>query len=79
MRLLSGLVKPKSILSLILLPPLTISEYGKVINRKPYLYYALANSNTLLCPLAYVTAQIPFKATSITPYGTTLMTSTLHT
>ena len=79
MRLLSDLIKLKSILSLILLPPLTISKYGKVINRKPHLYYASANLNTLLCPLAYVMAQVPSKATSITPYGTTLMTSTLYT
>ena len=56
MRLLSGLVKPKFILSLILLPPLTIFEYGKVINKKPYLYYTSANLNILLYPLVYVTA-----------------------
>ena len=56
MRLLSGLIKPKFILNLILLPPLTISKYGKVINGKPYLYYTLANSNTLLYPLVYITA-----------------------
>ena len=79
MRLLSGLIKLKSILSLILLPPLTISEYRKVINRKLHLYYTLANLNILLCPLVYIIAQVPSKATLITPYGTTLMTSTLHT
>ena len=55
-RLLSGLTKLKSILSLILLPPLTTSKYGRVINRKPYLYHALANLNILLCPLAYIIA-----------------------
>jgi len=55
-RPLSGLVKPKSILSLILSPPLTIFKYGKVINRKPYSHYALANLNILLYPLAYITA-----------------------
>ena len=44
-------------------------------NKKPYLYYALANLNTLLYPLAYTTAQIPFKAILITPYKTTLTTS----
>ena len=55
-RLLSSLVKPKSILSLILLPPLTISKYGKVINRKPHLYYVLANLNILLYFLAYTMA-----------------------
>ena len=79
MRLLSGLVKPKFILNLILLPPLTISKYRKVINGKPYLYYTLANSNILLCPLVYVTAQAPFKAILITPYRTTLITSVLYT
>ena len=78
MRLLSGLIKPKSILNLILLPPLTISKYRKVINKKPYLYYALANLNILLCPLVYVTAQAPFKAISIMPYRTILITSTLY-
>ena len=55
-RLLSGLVKPKSILSLILLPPLTISKYRKGANKKLHLYYALANLNILLYPLAYITA-----------------------
>ena len=79
MRLLSGLIKPKSILSLILLPPLTISKYGKVINGKLYLYHALANLNILLYPLAYIIAQALSKAILITPYGTTLMTSTLYT
>ena len=79
MRLLSSLIKPKSILSLILSPPLTISEYGKVINKKLHLYHTSANLNILLCPLAYITAQTPSKATLITPYGTTLITSTLHT
>ena len=79
MRLLSGLIKLKSILSLILLPPLTIFKYKKVINRKLYLYYTSANLNILLCPLAYATAQVLFKATSITPYGTTLITFTLYT
>ena len=56
MRLLSGLIKLKFILSLILSPPLTISEYRKVINKKLYLYYALANLNILLYPLVYITA-----------------------
>src|SRR5580692_8953881 len=79
MRLLSGLIKPKFILSLILLLPLTIFKYEKVINGKLYLYHALANLNTLLCPLVYVTAQAPSKATLIMPYKTTLMTSTLYT
>ena len=79
MRLLNSLVKPKSILSLILLPPLTIFKYRKVINKKLHLYYALANLNTLLCPLVYIMAQVPFKATLIMPYGTTLITSTLRT
>ena len=79
MRLLSGLVKLKFILSLILLLPLTISKYRKAINGKLHLYHTLANLNILLCPLAYITAQAPSKATLITPYGTTLMTSTLYT
>ena len=79
MRPLSGLVKPKSILSLILLPPLTTSKYGKVMNRKLHSHYALANLNIPLCPLAYAIAQAPSKAILITPYGTTLMTSALHT
>ena len=78
-RPLSGLVKPKFILSLILLPPLTISKYRKVINRKLHLYYTLANLNTLLYPLAYITAQVLSKAISIMPYRTTLMTSALRT
>ena len=78
-RPLSGLVKLKSILSLILLPPLTISKYRKVINRKPYSYCASANLNILLYPLAYITAQAPSKAILITPYRTTLATSTLRT
>jgi hypothetical protein len=55
-KLLSSLIKLKSILSLILLPPLAISEYGKVINGKLHLYHALANLNILLYPLAYITA-----------------------
>jgi len=76
---LSGLVKLKSILSLILSPPLTIFKYRKVINGKPYLYCASANLNILLYPLAYITAQAPFKAILITPYRTTLMTSALRT
>ena len=79
MRPLSGLIKLKSILSLILSPLLTISKYGKVMNGKPHLYHALANLNIPLCPLAYITAQAPSKAILITPYGTTLMTSTLYT
>ena len=79
MRLLSDLIKPKFILNLILLLPLTISEYKKVINGKPYLHYALANLNTLLYPLVYTTAQAPFKTILITPYKTTLTTSTLYT
>jgi len=78
-RLLSGLIKPKSIPSLISSPPLTASKYGKVINRKPHSHYALANLNILLCPLAYAIAQAASKAILITPYGTTLMTSTLRT
>ena len=78
MRPLSGLAKLKFILSLILLPPLTIFKYGKVINGKPYLYYILANLNILLCPLVYAMAQVPFKAILITPYRTTLIISTLR-
>ena len=76
---MSGLVKLKSILSLILLLPLTISEYGKVINKKLYLYHASANLNILLCLLVYITAQAPSKATLIMPYGTILMTFILYT
>jgi hypothetical protein len=79
MRLLSGLVKLKSILSLILLPLLTISEYRKVMNGKLHLHYTLANLNILLYPLAYATAQVPFKAILITPYRTILTTSALCT
>ena len=78
-RPLSGLIKLKSILNLILLPPLTISEYRKVINGKLHLYYALANLNTPLCPLVYIMAQAPSKAILIMPYGTTLITSALCT
>jgi len=78
-KLLSGLAKLKSILSLILLPPLTASKYRKVINRKPHLHRALANLNILLCPLAYIMAQAASKAILITPYKTTLITSTLYT
>ena len=78
-RLLSSLVKLKSILSLILLLPLTISKYRKVTNRKPYLHCTLANLNILLYPLAYITAQAPSKAILITLYRTTLITSTLCT
>jgi len=55
-RPLNGLAKLKSILNLILLPPLTAFKYGKVTNRKPHLYYALANLNTPLCLLMYITA-----------------------
>ena len=79
MKLLSGLSKLKSILNLILLPPLTISKYKKVMNRKPYLYYALANSNILLCPLIYITAQALFKAILITLYKIILIISALYT
>ena len=50
-----------------------------MINGKPHLYYTLANLNTLLYPLVYVTAQAPSKAILITPYKTTLTTSTLRT
>src|ERR1700722_2964026 len=78
-RLFSGLVKPKSILSLILLPLLIIFKYRKVTNGKPHLYYALANLNILLYPLAYITAQAPSKIILITPYRTTLITFTLRT
>ena len=78
-RLLSGLVKLKSILSSISSPPLTIFKYRKVINRKPHLHYALANLNILLYPLAHITAQAPSKAILITLYRTTLTTSTLRT
>jgi len=70
-RLLSGLAKPKSILSLILLPPLTAFKYGKVINRKLHLYRALASLNIPLYPLAYITTQAASKAILITPYRTT--------
>ena len=76
---MSSLVKLKSILSLILLLPLTIFKYGKVINKKPHSHHALANLNILLCLLVYVMAQAPSKAILITPYGTTLMTSALRT
>ena len=55
-RLLSGLIKLKFILNLILLPLLTISKYRKVINRKPYLYYTSTNLNIPLYPLVYITA-----------------------
>jgi len=55
-RPLNGLARLKSILSLILLPPLTTSKYGKVTNRKPHLYRALANLNTPLCLLVYIMA-----------------------
>ena len=78
-RPLNGLTKLKSILNLILLPPLTASKYGKVTNRKPYLYRASANSNTPLCLLAYVTAQAASKAILIIPYRITLTTSTPRT
>jgi len=50
-----------------------------VINGKLDLYHALANLNTLLCPLVYVIAQAPSKAILITPYRTTLMTFALRT
>jgi len=70
-RLLSGLAKLKSILSLILSPPLTASKYKKVINKKPYLYCALANLNILLYPLVYITAQAASKVILITPYRIT--------
>jgi len=76
MRPLNGLAKPKSILNLILLPPLTASKYKKVINRKLYLYCALANLNTLLYLLVYITAQAASKAILIMLYRTTLITST---
>jgi len=49
------------------------------MNRKLHSHCALANSNIPLYPLAYITAQAPFKAILITPYGTTLMTSALRT
>ena len=78
-RPLNGLAKPKSILNLILLPPLTASKYGKVTNRKPHLYYASANLNTLLYPLVYITAQAASKAILIMPYRTTLITSAPRT
>jgi len=78
-RPLNGLAKLKSILSLILSPPLTASKYRKVINRKPHSHYALANLNTPLYLLAYITAQAASKAILITPYGTTLTTSAPHT
>ena len=50
MRLLNGLIKPKSILNLILLLPLTISKYRKVINGKLHLHHALANLNITILP-----------------------------
>jgi len=78
-RLLNSLAKLKFILNLILSPPLTASKYRKVINRKPRLYYILANLNIPLYPLAYIIAQAAFKAILITPYGTTLITSALRT
>ena len=73
-RLLNSLIKPKSILSLILLLLLTISKYRKVINGKLHLYYTLANLNILLYPLVYIMAQALFKAILIIPYITTLIT-----
>jgi hypothetical protein len=79
MKLLSGLIKLRFILSLILLPLLTISKYKKGINRKLYIYYASANLNILLYPLVYIIAQAPFKTILITPYRTTLITSALYT
>jgi hypothetical protein len=78
-KLLSGLIKPKSILNSILLLPLTISKYRKVMNGKLHLHYTLANLNTPLCPLAYAIAQVPSKAILITPYRTTSTTSALRT
>jgi len=78
-RPLNSLAKPKSILNLILSPPLTASKYGKVTNRKPHSYRASANLNTPLCPLAYITAQAAFKAILIIPYRTILTTSAPRT
>ena len=78
-RPLNGLAKPKSILNLILSPPLTTSKYRKVMNRKPHSHRASANLNTLLCLLAYITAQAASKAILIMPYRTTLITSTPRT
>jgi len=78
-RLLNGLAKLKSILSLILSPPLTAFKYRKVTNRKPHLYRALANLNIPLYPSAYIIAQAASKAILITPYRTTLTTSALRT
>ena len=78
-RLLSSLTKPKSIPSLILLPPLITSKYRRVTNRKPHSHNALANLNIPLYPLAYITAQAASKAILITPYGTTSITSALRT
>jgi hypothetical protein len=49
------------------------------MNGKLHLYYTLANLNTLLYPLAYITAQALSKAILITPYRTTLTTSALYT
>ena len=79
MRLLSGLAKLKFILSLILLLLLTIFKYRKIINRKLYLYYTLANLNILLYPLIYTIAQALFKAILIMLYRTTLIISALYT
>ena len=54
-RSLSGLIKLKFILSLILLPLLTVFKYGKVINRRPHSHRASVNLNILLYFLGYVT------------------------
>ena len=78
-KLLNSLVKPKFILNLISLPPLTIFKYGKIMNGKPHLYHTLANLNILSCSLVYAMAQAPSKAILITPYRTTLMTFALCT
>ena len=78
-KLLNGLVKPKFILNSILLLPLTISKYKKVMNGKPHSHYTLANSNILSCPLAYAMAQASSKTILIMSYGITLMISALCT
>jgi len=54
-RSLSGLIKLKFILSLILLPLLTAFKYGKIINKRPHLHCVLVNLNILLYLLGYIT------------------------
>ena len=78
-RPLNSLTKPSFILNSISLLLLTAFKYRRVINRKPYLHYILANLNIILYPLAYITAQVAFKIISIIPYKITLTISALYT